>query len=94
MWEYHHGTKRQRRKIHQRHQKIEGRIKGHKEKDLVSLFEKRFYELEKKIDTSVEEMKRSGEVFKHDKRKLRRDRQIDAENDVPRIEKSQGGNKK
>lgn len=40
---------------------------AHQEKDLVSLFQKRFDELEKKIDgtqTSVEEMKKSGEVFK------------------------------
>ena len=61
------------------------------EMDLVSLFEIRFNELEKKIDdtqTSMKEIKKSGELIKKDiKRKLCRDRHVDRKSDNPRFSK-------
>ena len=96
MREYHHGAKRQRSKLISGLKKLkENQKAANQEKDLVSLFERRFNELEKKIDdtqTSMKAIKKSGELIetghqKFNKRKLCRDHQVNRKSDHPRFSK-------
>ena len=69
----------------------ENQKSANQEKDLMSLFERRFNELEKKIDdmqTSMKEIKKSGELIKPDNKsstKLCRDCQVNSKSDHPRF---------
>ena len=71
MQEYHHGAKKDNEsKLISGLKKLkENQKAANQGKDLVSLFERRFNELKKKIDdtqTSIKEIKKSGELIKQD----------------------------